>query len=77
MSSGIAELLANHYVPRILAGILGVILIFFAVVSVVLLYHWKKYESVNSGTILMAVVYFGVSVILFGGSAYYLFLFIK
>ena len=41
MNSGIAELLAHPYASRILEGILGATLIFFAVVSIVLLYHWK------------------------------------
>ena len=77
MNSGIAELLASPYVSRVLAGILGATLIFFAVVSVVLLYHWKRYESINSRTIFMTMFYFGGSIILFGGAAYYLFLFIK
>ncbi|KKT20964.1 MAG: hypothetical protein UW04_C0015G0007 [Parcubacteria group bacterium GW2011_GWB1_43_8] len=77
MNPGIAELLANPYVPRVLTGILGATFIFFAVVSVVLLYHWKRYESANSRTVFAAMLYFGGSIILFGGAAYYLFLFIK
>lgn len=77
MNPGIAELLAHPYVPRLLAMILGATLIFFAIVSVILLYHWKRYESINSRTIFIIMLYFGGSVFLFGGAAYYLFLFIK
>jgi len=77
MNPGIAELLANPYTSRILEGIFGATLIFFAIVSVVLLYHWKKYESANSRTVFAAMLYFGGSIILFGGAAYYLFIFIK
>lgn len=77
MNSVIAELLANPYSSRFLAGILGVTAVFFAVVSIVLLYHWKRYESINSRTIFITMLYLGGSVFLFGGAAYYLFLFIK
>lgn len=77
MSSGIVELLANPYIPRILEVILGATFVFFAVISVILLYHWKRYESINSRTIFIIMLYFGGSVFLFGGAAYYLFLFIK
>ena len=77
MNPGIAELLANPYVPRVLTGILGATFIFFAVVSVVLLYHWKRYESANSRTVFAAKLYFGGSIILFGGGGYYFFFFLK
>ena len=73
MSQGIAE----FYTFRILMGILSVTFIFFAVISVILLYHWKRYEPANSRTIFATMLYFGGSIILFGGAAYYLFLFIK
>lgn len=77
MNSGIAELLANPYTSRALAVIFGATLIFFSVVSIVLFYHWKRYEPANSRIIFAAMLYFGGSIILFGGAAYYLFLFIK
>lgn len=77
MNLAIAELLAHPYIPRILEAVLGATLIFFAVVSVILLYHWGKYESVNSRTVFIIIIYFGVSIILSGGAARYLFLFIK
>lgn len=77
MNYGIAELLAHPYLSRLLAAILGATLIFFAVASVVLLYHWKRYESINSRTVFIIMLYFGGSVALFAGAAYYLFLFIK
>ena len=77
MNSDIAELLANPYAFRILEAVLGATLIFFAAVSIVLLYHWKRYEPANSRTIFATMLYFGGSIILFGGAAYYLFLFIK
>ena len=77
MNPSIAELLANPYVPRVLTGILGVTLIFFAAVSVVLLYHWKKYESTNIKIAFVAMIYFSGSIVLLGGAAYYLFLLIK
>ena len=77
MNSSIAELLANPYVPRVLTVILGATLIFFVVISVVLLYHWKKYESITVGTFFITIIYFAGSVILFGGAAYYLSLFVK
>ena len=73
MSQGIAE----FYTFRILMGILSATFIFFAVISVILLYHWKRYEPANSRTIFATMLYFGGSIILFGGAAYYLFLFIK
>lgn len=71
------ELLANPYTPRVLEAVLGAALLFFAVVSVILLYHWGKYESINSRMIFITMLYLGGSVFLFGGAAYYLFLFIK
>lgn len=77
MSSGVVELLANPYVPRILMGILGATLIFFVVVSVILLYHWKRYESTNVKIAFVTTIYFTGFIILFSGAAYYLFLFIK
>ena len=77
MNSDIAELLANPYAFRILEAVLGATLIFFAVVSIVLLYHWRKYEPSNGRVIFASFIYFGGSIILFGGAAYYLFLFIK
>lgn len=77
MNSSIVELLVHPYVPRVLEVILGATLIFFSVVSIVLLYHWKRYESANSRIIFATMLYFGGSIILFGGATYYLFLFIK
>ena len=77
MNSGIAELLAGPYASRALMGILGVTLVFFAVISVVLLYHWKKYESTNIKIAFVAMIYLSGSMVLLGGAAYYLFLFIK
>ncbi len=77
MDSDISELLANPYIFRFLAGVLGATLIFFTAISIVLLYHWKRYESANDRIIFAAMFYFGGSMILFGGAAYYLFLFIK
>ena len=77
MSPDIAELLANPYAFRSLAVILGATLIFFAAVSVVLLYHWKRYEATNVKIAFATTIYFGVSALLFGGAVYYLFLFIK
>lgn len=73
----VAELLANPYAPRALAAVLGAALVFFAAVSVILLYHWKKYESKNIKIAFAAIIYFAGSVVLFGGAAYYLFLSIK
>ena len=77
MNSGIAELLANPYASRILAGVFGVTVLFFAVISIVLFYHWRKYEASNKRIVFPAIVYFSVSAALFIGAAYYLFLFIK
>lgn len=77
MNPSIAELLANPYISRVLEGILGATFIFFVAVSVVLLYHWRKYESTNIKISFTAIIYFAGSVVLFGGAAYYLFLFIK
>lgn len=77
MSSVVVELLANPYTPYVLEAVLGATLLFFAVVSVVLLYHWGKYEPANSRTIFIIIIYFGVSIILSGWAARYLFLFIK
>jgi len=77
MNQSIAELLANPYAFRSLTVILGATLIFFAAVSVVFLYHWKRYEATNVKIAFATTIYFGVSIILFGGAAYYLFLFIK
>lgn len=70
MAPSVAELLANPYIFRVLAGVLGATVIFFAVISVILLYHWKKYEPSNGRVIFASFIYFG-------GAAYYLFLFIK
>jgi len=77
MNQSIAELLANPYSFRVLAVILGATLIFFAAVSVVLLYHWKRYETASVKIAFVTMIYFGVSLLLFGGAAYYLFIFIK
>ena len=77
MTPSIAELLANPYVFRILAGILGATLIFFAIVSIILLYHWRKYEPSNGRVIFASFIYLGGAIILFGGAVYYLFLFIR
>ena len=77
MNSGIAELLAHPYASRILEGILGATLIFFAVVSIVLLYHWKRYESTNIKIAFVIIIYFAGAVVFFGGAAYYLSLLIK
>ena len=77
MNPDIAELLANPYTSRVLEGIFGATFIFFAVVSVVLLYHWKRYEATNVKIAFATTIYFGVSALLFGGAVYYLFLFIK
>ena len=77
MNQSIAELLANPYAFRVLAGIFGAILIFFAAVSVILLYHWKRYQTASVKIAFVTMIYFGVSLLLFGGAAYYLFIFIK
>ena len=77
MNPGIAELLANPYSFRVLAVIFGATFIFFAIVSVVLLYHWKRYETASVKIAFVTMIYFGVSLLLFGGAAYYLFIFIK
>jgi len=77
MNPDIAELLANPYTSRILEGIFGATLIFFVAVSVVLLYHWKRYETASVKIAFVTMIYFGVSLLLFGGAAYYLFIFIK
>ena len=77
MNQSIAELLANPYAFRVLAGIFGATLIFFVAVSVVLLYHWKRYETASVKIAFVTMIYFGVSLLLFGGAAYYLFIFIK
>ena len=77
MNPDIAELLTNPYTSRVLEGIFGATFIFFAVVSVVLLYHWKRYETTSVKIAFVTMIYFGVSLLLFGGAAYYLFIFIK
>ena len=77
MNPDIAELLANPYVFRSLAVILGATFIFFAIVSVILFYHWKRYETTSVKIAFITIIYFGVSILLFGGAAYYLFIFIK
>ena len=77
MNPGIAELLANPYSFRVLAVIFGATFIFFAIVSVVLLYHWKRYETASVKIAFVTMIYFAVSLLLFGGAAYYLFIFIK
>ena len=77
MNQSVAELLANPYAFRVLAGIFGATLIFFVAVSVVLLYHWKRYETASVKIAFVTMIYFGVSILLFGGAAYYLFIFIK
>ena len=77
MNIDLVGLLTNPYLPRVLAGILGATLVFFAIISAVLIYHWKRYEQVKSGTIFITFVYFAVSAILLGGATRYLFLFTK
>jgi len=77
MNPDIAELLANPYVFRSLAVILGATFIFFAIVSVILFYHWKRYEATNVKIAFATTIYFGVSALFFGWAAYYLFIFIK
>ena len=77
MNQSVAELLANPYAFRVLAGIFGATLIFFAAVSVVLLYHWKRYETTSVKIAFATMIYFGISLLLFGGAVYYLFIFIK
>ena len=70
MSQGIAE----FYTLRVLMGILSVTFIFFAVISVILLYHWKRYEPVNKRIFLAIMFYFGGSAFFIGGAAWILFL---
>ena len=77
MNQSIAELLANPYAFRVFEGIFGATFIFFVAVSVILFYHWKRYEPTSVKIPSITIIYFGVSILLFGGAAYYLFIFIK
>ena len=77
MNQSIAELLANPYAFRVFEGIFGATFIFFVAVSVILFYHWKRYETTSVKIAFITIIYFGVYILLFGGAAYYLFIFIK
>ena len=71
------NLLTNPHFPNVIEGLIAVIFLFFIIISVILLYHWKKYESGNKKMFFVTIIYFGVSGILLSGLSYYLFLLIK
>lgn len=71
------NLLDSPYVSSVFEGLFAIIFLSFIVISVILLYHWKRYESGNKNVYFVAIIYFGVSLILLAGLAYYLFLLIK
>lgn len=77
MNYPIADLLSSPYVSRILAGAFGLALLFFIIISIILFYHWRRYEPSNGKIFFSALIYLGGSAVFFMGAAYFLFSFIK
>lgn len=77
MNLAIKDLLTNPYTPRVFEGLFALIFLFFIIISVILIYHWKKYELGNKKVFFVTIIYLGVSVMLLFGLSYYLFLLIK
>lgn len=77
MNYPIADLLSSPYMLRVLVGAFGLALLFFVIISVVLFYHWRRYEPSNGKIFFSALVYLGGSGMFFVGAVYFLFSFIK
>jgi len=77
MDHPIIAMLSSPYTVRTLAGALVFSLIFFLIISVMLFYHWRKYEPSNSRIFSSVLIYLGGSAIFFIGAVYFLFSFIK
>ncbi|MEK7069567.1 MAG: hypothetical protein AAB822_01570 [Patescibacteria group bacterium] len=77
MNYTIADLLSVPYATRVLVGAFGFALVFFAIISVILFYHWRRYEPSNGKIFFFALIYLGGSAMFFMGAIYFLFSFIK
>jgi len=54
--------------PLILWFILGLVLLFFAIFSVILVYHWRRYGFESEKVAFTEKIYFPVSIILIGAA---------
>ena len=77
MNQPINDLLSSPYTARVLAGAFGFSLLFFVVISIILFYHWRRYEPSNGKIFFSALIYLGGSAVFFMGAVYFLFSFIK
>lgn len=77
MNYPIADLLSSPYTARVLAGAFGLALLFFVIISVILFYHWRRYEPSNGKIFFSALIYLAGSALFFIGAIYFLFSFIK
>lgn len=77
MNYSIADLLSSPYATRVLVGAFGFVLVFFVIISIILFYHWRRYEPSNGKIFFSALVYLGGSAMFFMGAVYFLFSFIK
>lgn len=50
--------------------VLGFVFLVFVLMSLILAYHWLRYEGLRPRTIFLGIIYFAVSFILFIGAAY-------
>ena len=56
--------------PPVVWFILGLVLLFFAVVSIILVYHWRKYGSKSKHIAFAEIVYFPVALVFIGISVF-------
>ena len=77
MTYPIVELLSSPYTRSVIAGAFGLALLFFIIISVILFYHWRRYEPSNGKIFFSALVYLGGSALFFIGAIYFLFSLIK
>lgn len=56
--------------PTVVWFILGLFMLFFAMVSIVLVYHWKKYGFKSKQIAFAELVYFPVSLLFIGGAVF-------
>lgn len=59
----VIEIISSPLVPWF---VLGFFLLIFAVISIVLVYHWNRYGAGNRHVALVEIIYFPVAFILIG-----------
>lgn len=62
--------------PAVAWFIFGLFLAFFGVISIILVYHWRKYGLNNKQIAFAELVYFPVSFVLIGLSAFALIMYL-